>query len=256
MASMRKAALAAFACAAFSFSGCAVQFEASGEYAESFQTDGASRAVFEGLDGALVLRGMDVTDAQIHGTRHAVGATRREARRRLGRVELVAHRPGADLEMAFAPSLGDLGLVDLSLDRVSTLPQAMGISADLDTGNIEISDLLGAVDVTTGEGDIEIEDPGTAAVSAATEEGAIDYALALTPFSIECEIGEEGAVTVDAALQSLIDQNLVTRTESDGAVTLIYLGTDADVAEKEVSLLAPDGEIFLSLLSRTPKTWQ
>jgi hypothetical protein len=250
MASLKQTG-AVLTIAAAAISGCAIQFEASSEYEEGFAPAGAAQVVLEGLDGDVVVRGMDLDTVQIRGTRHAVGATRREARRRLGRASLDARYDGAALVLEFSPSLEDTGLVDLELDRASTLPSAMGISAEVESGDIEVSGLAGAIDLETGGGDIDLEDPGTGNVLASSEDGSIDYALALTGFRIECDPGDDGAVLLDDALQSLVDAGTVQRTEEGGIVVLGY-----GSAAKAVALTAEGGDISVSLLSRSPKTWQ
>lgn len=233
------------ALAAAAAAGCAIQFEASAEYEETFAPGGASGIAIEGVEGDVVIRGMDVDSLMMRGTRRAVGATEREARRRLGRARLDASSDGAVLALGFSPPLGDVGLVELELDRASTIPAALGLSVELESGDVDLSGLSGALDLRTRAGDIGVEDPGGGAVSATADDGRIEYALASTDFRIECEAGEGGAVLLDAALQSLVDSGDVERFDGDGVVVLT-----AGSGAKAVSLLAPAGDIGVSLLSR------
>jgi hypothetical protein len=249
MAPLRRAVVA-LAAAAVS-SGCAIQFAATDEYSESFAPAGAVQVAFEGVEGDVVVRGMAVADVQIRGTRDAVGATRREAHRRLGRATLDPSFEGGSLVLSFDPPLADVGLVDLTLDRVSTLPSAMGLEADVAVGDLEIAALEGPLDVHTGDGDIDLDDPGDADVRAATDEGTVAYAFSSADFRIECDPGEDGAVLVGEALQALIDAGTVARSEQDGLVVLT-----SGTATKRVALAAAGGDISVSLLSRSPKMWQ
>jgi len=251
MAPLKRVILGLASSAAALVAGCAVQFSASDEYAERFAPGDATFVVFEGVEGDVVARGMEIADVQVNGTRSAVGATRREARRRLGGIGLDASREAGALVLSFNPKLEDEGLVDLTLDRVSTLPSVMGIGVDLEFGDVELSDIGGAMDIQTGAGDIEIEDSTEdAAVDATTDEGYIAYALTswdelLFPFRIECVVGEDGEVLLDSDLEALVDSSDVQRTEANGAVVISFHADDS--ATKRVRLTANGGNISLVL---------
>ena len=242
----------AVAAAGALLAGCSIQFAASDEYEDSFAPAGATRVVVEGVDGDVVLRGMAVQDVQMRGTRRAVGATRKAARRLLERAELGASYDGGDLVLSFDPPLEYDGLVDLTLDRASTLPSAMGVAIDLDSGDVEISALAGPMDVRTSDGDVDIEDVGPAEIHAAADEGSIRYALTSTDFRVECRVGGGGTVIADASLQALIDGGAVQRAETGDGVVVFTSGAGA----KSVTLEASAGDVAVSPLSRSPKMWQ
>ena len=238
MAPLRRIAVVVCAAAVAVAAGCAVQVRETDEYAETFAPADAERVVFTGLDGDIVLRGKDIDDVEIRGTQSSIGATRRNAREGLKHAALDAEYLAGDLELSFAPPFELEGLVDLELDRVSTLPRGMGVSAAVETGDLEISGLAGAFDVETACGDIDVEDVGAASARASAGDGDVLYSLGLVGFYIKCT-AVDGEVEIDDAL---LEAGAVQHTEADGAIVLTYGDT-----LKRVDLTATGGDIVVSL---------
>jgi hypothetical protein len=247
MAPLRRIRIVALgACAAAWIAGCAIQVLETDDYDETFAPAGAARIALEGLDGDVVVRGLDTGDVVIRGTRYSVGATRREAREGLKHAALDAERSADDLVLRFDPPLELDGLVDLELDRVSNVPREMGLSVAVEAGDIDVVGLAGELDLETGQGDLDVDDFGVATARLTTEGGDVRYSVGLVGFFIECRAAG-GAVEVDDAL---VDAGVDVNTEADGTVVLTYGG---DGAGKQVALTtAGGGGIRVSLNDGSP----
>jgi hypothetical protein len=235
--------IALFSCAAAALVGCAVQALETDEYVETFAPTDTGRVVFDGLDGDIVVRGMEVDEVEIRGTQYSIGATRREARKGLKHAVLDAEYAAGDLKLSFNPPFALDGLVDLELDRVSTLPQAMSVAASVESGDLEISGLEGALDLESEHGDIDVDDVGPETVRAVAGDGDIRYSVGLFGFYIECAAAS-GTVTIDDAL---LAAGAVRYTEIDGAIVLTYGDT-----LKRVELSATGGDIEVALNDSVP----
>jgi hypothetical protein len=231
----RRIAIAACACAA----GCAIQVLETDDYDETFAPGSAAKVVLEGLDGDVVVRGLEVEDVDIRGTRTSVGATRREAREGLKHAGLDAEYGADDLTLTFDQPLDLGGLVDLELDRVSDLPREMGLAVSVESGDIEVFGLAGRLDLETAQGAVEVDDFGAAPVHIETGRGDIRYSVGLVGFFIEC-LADGGEVEIDDAL---LAAGAVEHTEADGTVVLTY----GDDTGKRVALTTAGGGIRVSL---------
>jgi hypothetical protein len=239
MAPLTRALLTAYACAAV-VAGCAVQVLETGDYAETFAPAGAGRVVLSGLDGDVLLQGAEVAAVEIRGTRYSVAATRSAAREGLRHAALDAAVGGDDLLLSFAPPFELEGLVDLVLNRVSTLPREIGVAVSVESGDLTVSGLVGDLDLLSVDGDIAIDDAGSAFVRAEVGGGEIRYAVGLTGFTIECQAGG-GAVEVDEAL--LAAGAVRHEPEADGTIVVTY----GDTYAKRVELTAAGGRIAIEL---------
>jgi hypothetical protein len=235
--------LLAVTVAAIALCGCAVQVMETDEYAETFSRAGAGRVVIRGVDGDVVARGMAVDDVEIHGTRYSIGATRRAAREGLKHAVLdAAHRAG-DLTLSFDPPFAFEGLVDLELDRVSTLPREMDLSVSVESGDLDVSGIAGALDLESVRGDIDIDDPGTEFVRASVGTGDVRYSIGLVGFYMECS-APGGTVEID---DGLIAAGAIRTSDADGTIVVRY-GDEL----KRVELTATDGRIEVSLNDTAP----
>ena len=243
MAPLSRIAVIACASAVAVAAGCAVQVRETDEYAETFAPADAERVVFTGLDGDIVVRGMEIGDVEIRGTQSSIGATRRNARKGLKYAALDAEYRAGDLELSYEPPFELEGLVDLELDRVSTLPRGMGVTARVESGDLEVSGLAGAIGLETAYGSIDIDDVGTGAVRASSEDGDVLYSLGLVGFYIKCS-ADGGDVEIDDAL---LEAGAVQHTDADGAIVLTYGDT-----LKRVDLTATRGGIVVSLNDSAP----
>ena len=79
-----------------------------------------------------------------------------------------------------------IGLLDLELIGPSTFPDELGLTVEVDEGNLSISDLCGDIAIETGDGDISVLGAGPGLVTAAAEHG-------------EVEIEALGQVTISAS---------------------------------------------------------
>jgi len=245
MAPLSRIVFGVCACTAAALFGCAVQVLETGDYAETFAPAGASKVVLEGLDGDVVVRGVDSSgDVRIRGTQTSIGATRRSAREGLRHAVLGAEYRADELSLSFEPPFELEGLVDLELNQRSTLPREMGLSVSVESGNLDIDGLAGDLDLEAAHGDISIDDAGSAFVRAEVGTGALRYSVGLTGFYIECVAGE-GTVEVDDAL---LYAGAELNAEADGTIVITY----GDETSKRVELEASGGLIVVSLSAGVP----
>jgi len=263
------------ALAAALVSGCALQFEASGDYEETFDPGAAATLELAGLEGDVNLRGQAADSIKIRGTRVAVGATREAARDNLERARLqrVPGEGAGALRLEFAPRVEYIGLIDLELDRVSTIPAGMGVSIEVEEGDLQIDGVLGDLDLITDRGDIEVlggegdvsadADSGTvwvqssgwidavsaghlrvdalgineSEVSAETTGSTIELGISPQDFEVICRTSG-GEVDVDEALDTTVVEG------ADGAV-VVTSGTGA----RKITLRSRGANVTIEALS-------
>ena len=170
MVHMRHLAVCAFAAL---LGGCIVQFEVSDEYVETFEVEGQTLLKFAGFNGDVEFRGLSTSLVKLRGTRTAVGSTKQAAKDALRHARLDISFAGAETRLQFDPPLRYVGLVDIELDKVSTVPQEASVSLSLDEGDIYMDGVNGDLELKTGRGEVVVLDAmGT--VSAVAEGGSVE----------------------------------------------------------------------------------
>jgi hypothetical protein len=151
--------------------GCAFQFLVSEDYDETFSTVGYQTLEIAGVDGDVQLRGMaGSTWVRARGTAEALGATRERARQNLDAARLrVRGGESGTLLLAFDPPIDMVGLVELRLDGLTELPAELGLTVELDHGDVTVTDLAGPLMIETDEGDVTVSASGSIAVVAGGE---------------------------------------------------------------------------------------
>jgi hypothetical protein len=164
--------------------GCAIQFVEEGMYEESFPTSGRPAIELGGIDGDVIVAGVEgQTTAVIRGTRAAVGSTSERARANLRFARLRSRVSSTGLILEFAPPVDKIGLVDLELDQLSHLPQTLGLIVDVDRGDLQVTDLQGALSLESGKGEVEVLGGGPGAVDVETHDGDVTVE-ALGPITV------------------------------------------------------------------------
>ncbi len=172
MVSVKKAGMWSWA-AALLLGGCVIQFSAQDDYEETFGFDGFSTVRIVNVDGDMSLRGMETGDVKLRGTAFAMGRTDADARANLRLARLDVSPDLTDLALEFDPPRDKVGLVDLRLDRLGTLPLEAGVTVTVEEGDLVMEDLHGALTLETGKGDISVMGGGTSTVSAVTDDGDV-----------------------------------------------------------------------------------
>ncbi len=164
--------------AALLLGGCVIQFSAQGDYEEIFGFDGFSVVRIVDVDGDINLRGMETKEVKLRGTGFAMGRTEEDARRNLRLARLDMTPDLTDLILEFDPPRDKIGLVDLRLDRLGTLPLEAGVTVAVEAGDLVMEDLHGALTLETGKGDISVTGGGTSTVSAVAYDGDVSVEAA------------------------------------------------------------------------------
>ncbi len=175
MVHLKRTALLPIVLLALLATGCILQFQASDDYERSFGQSGASVIELDSLDGDLDFRGVVSSTITFRGTRRAVGSTAERARDNLEYADLKRSRRGDSLLFEFNPPLDKLGLVDLTLDEVSSVPREMGVHAFGSKGDISMDGMVGDLDLITGRGNIVVLG-GVGNLDIRTRAGALDVA--------------------------------------------------------------------------------
>jgi len=192
-------------------SGCIIQFDAQDEYVLEFGVGDHGAVRFEGLDGDVDLRGMGTDLARLRGTRRAVGATKEKARRNLEQARLARESAGDAIILELDIPLELIGLVDLTLDRVSTLPEGLDVIIAVEDGDVLVEGMRGALDLRTDAGDIEVAE-GEGALLAVAGSGEV-RAESAGPMTITAGEGADVAATTESDRE-------VSITTTGGAVVL------------------------------------
>jgi hypothetical protein len=200
---------AALLASAVGLSGCIIQFDAQDEYVLEFGVGDQGAIRFEGLDGDVDLRGMDTDLARLRGTRTAVGATKEEARQNLEQARLVRAYDGDTIAVEPDIPVEMIGLVELALDRVSTLPEGLDVTIAVEDGDLLVEGMRGALTLRTDAGDIEVADG--------------DGALLATAGSGEVRASSAGPMTIDAGDGA----EVTATTSSDGEIRITTTGGGA-----------------------------
>lgn len=153
--------------------GCVIQFSAHDDYDETFGFEGFSSVRIVNVDGDMSLRGMETGDVKLCGTRFAMGRTDADARANLRLARLDVSPDLTDLTLEFDPPRDKVGLVDLRLDRLSTLPREAGVIVAVEDGDLAIEDLEGVLMLETGKGDISVIGGGTSTIRAVADDGDV-----------------------------------------------------------------------------------
>jgi hypothetical protein len=265
-----------------SVAGCAFQFLEDGPYLETFAVAGRKSVEIKGVDGDVHVAGSSIADeVLIRGTRRALGSTPERARENLDRVALDSRYEGLDLVLEFNPPPEMVGLLELELGGPSVFPSDLGLTVEVDDGDLTATDLGGDIHLSTKDGDVSILGAGPGSVRAVTKSGNATVE-ALGPVAIESNgraslsvpdvdsssadiTTAGGKVLIEIVPQAMeiiihadggdvtVDPLLALESVSDGNGGQ-YLQTDSDDFEgswKRIEITSHGGDIEINSLSST-----
>ncbi len=219
--------------AALLLAGCVIQFSAQDDYEETFTFDGFSVVRIVNVDGDISMRGMETGDVKLCGTAFAMGRTDADAHANLRLARLDVNPDITELMLKFDPPRDKVGLVDLRLDRLGTLPLEAGVTVTVEDGDLIMEDLEGALTLETGKGDISVTGGGTSIVSAVAEDGDV---------SVEAE----GEIVVKSGGQAHVLAGGVNGRPLDAETDGELLQVEIPLQNFEISCYPDGGSIEIS----------
>ena len=143
---------------------------------------GVTRVVLDNIHGNLSLKGEDTGEVKVSGRKTVRAFNRNEADRGNEQSQVRVERQG-DLLIVHAEEPHTGRMLSISTDLDITLPAGINVEARGRNGDLTVEDISGSVDVTSGHGDVrlnnigkdvKIESSRTGLVRATSVKGSLD----------------------------------------------------------------------------------
>jgi len=207
---------------------------------------GVTRVVLENIKGNLSLKGEETGDVKLSGRKTVRAFNRTEADRGNDQSQVHMERQG-DLLIVRADEPHNGRMLNISTDLDITLPSGLSVEARGRNGDLTVEDLKGSVDVTSGRGDVrlnnigkdvKIESSRTGLVRATSVKGSVDLQGRGSEVQIE---KVDGPVTINGEYSGTLEFRELAKTlhftssRSDFRVEQIPGSVTLDLGELKIN---------------------